>query len=576
MHLLKFFLAGFLATVAPAKESKICQHIILHDGALKLNGNERVLVCGSNRGGEGWVDVPLPQAQLHLTAILRSLGYLKPRFERQGDELDVWQGERTRIQSLHVKDETGLLDPTRVRKILDRPLEPDRLNHVETWANQYSRSRGHACPVIVVEAHGWDGSINVDAKLGERQRIVSLDPGDLDGLNPAVLDRYQTFSMGDEYDVRKTGIMTNRLLASGIFQSAYITNTCAATETRLKLETSAGKPRILRLGIGGSTEELPFLDLTFKNTRLDEMASSFTALLHASPRRFTVGAQSELYWFPGWNRTFFGPRTDYTREIESSFESATAKVGGDGGINFDKGSTRFTARAGPTLNSTRTYRGLGPAVSSYPSIDASVALMSHVYEWGLRDQYQGWNANFQYHSQSRGLGSQINVSRYDLDIKHLWNIGAYWPPIFVLGSRIQTILVDAPNLTANANDQLLPTKERIYAGGDDNLRGFGRNEISNGDVGYLTFAYLGFELRLIEELPWHLQPFLLADAGQLSPVRYTLDPPIYVSQGFGLRWPSPLGTLRASAASGRVWRGTPKTDMIPQRWVYFFSFGQEF
>lgn len=576
LSLIALFLTGLLSTSAPAKESNICQHVILRDGSLTLNGNERVLVCGSERGGEGWIEVPIPQAQLHLTAILRNLGYLNPRFERRANELDFWQGERTLIQSLHVDESSGLLQPKRVRKVLRQPLMPDRLNHVENWANQFSRSHGHACPVISVEAHAWDGSVNVDAKLGDKQRITALDPGDLDGLNPDVLYRYQPFELGDEYDIRKTGIMASRLLRTGIFQSAYFTNACEGTATKLKLETSVGKPRILRFGIGGSTEALPFVDLNFKNTRLDEKASSFTALAHASPRRFTLGAQAELYWFPGWHRTFLGPRADYTRKIEPSFETGTAKVGVDAGLNFDAWDTRFTAKLGPTLNNSRTFKGLGPAEVSFPTIDGSVALMSHVYEFGMRDQYSGWNASFIYRSQSKGLGSQIDVSRYELDLKHLWNMGAYWPPLFVLGSRFQTTVVDAPNLTSDVNDQIVPIDERVYAGGDDNLRGFGRKEISNGDVGYLTFAYLGFELRLIEELPWHLQPFLLADAGQLSPARYTLDPPVYVSQGIGLRWPSPLGTLRGSAATGRVWRGNATTDGIPQKWVYFLSFGQEF
>lgn len=576
MTLFTFFIAGFLATLAPAKDFHICPHILLRDGTLSLNGNEAVLVCGSEHGGEGWVEVPVPQAQLHLTAILRNLGYLEPRFERRGNELDVWPGARTIIASLRVDEPSGLLDPTRVRKVLRQPLVPDRLNHVETWANQLSRSRGHACPDITVEAHAWDGSVNVNAKLGDRQRIASLDPGDLDGLNPDVLDRYRPFEIGDEYDVRKTGIMAGRLLGTGVFQSAYFTNSCAGAETRLKLETSIGRPRILRFGIGGSTEELPFFDVTFRNTRLDAQASSFTALAHASPRRLTVGAQSELYWFPGWHRTFLGPRADYTRKIEPSYETGTAKAGADIGVNFDRWDTRFTLKAGPTLNNTRTYKGLGPAEISYPTLDGSLALMSHVYESGMRDQYDGWNANFIYRSQSRGLGSRIDVSHYEVDLKHLWNLGAYWPPLLVLGSRLQTIVVDAPNLTTAVNDQIVPTEERIFAGGDDNLRGFGRKEISNGDVGFLTFAALGFELRLIEELPWHLQPFLLTDAGQLSPARYTLDPPLYVSQGIGLRWPSPLGTLRGSAASGRVWRGNATTDTVPQTWVYFFSFGQEF
>jgi len=56
----------------------------------------------------------------------------------------------------------------------------------------------------------------------------------------------------------------------------------------------------------------------------------------------------------------------------------------------------------------------------------------------------------------------------------------------------------------------------------------------------------------------------------------TLDKPLFVSEGLGLRWASPFGTLRGSAARGMIWDGDDSTKEYPQEWVYFFSFGQEF
>ena len=77
------------------KEHKLCDNITLKEGELSLGANEKVLVCGSPKGGEGWRDVPVPQSQYHLKVLLQERGYLTPRFERHGDKLDVYAGPRT-------------------------------------------------------------------------------------------------------------------------------------------------------------------------------------------------------------------------------------------------------------------------------------------------------------------------------------------------------------------------------------------------------------------------------------------------------------------------------------------------
>ena len=84
------------------------------------------------------------------------------------------------------------------------------------------------------------------------------------------------------------------------------------------------------------------------------------------------------------------------------------------------------------------------------------------------------------------------------------------------------------------------------------------------------------KLRLIEELPYRLQPFLLWDVARLGDRRWTLDEPQFTSWGYGIRWASPFGTLRGSAAKGEIENGNASTVAYTREWVYFFSFGQEF
>ena len=52
--------------------------------------------------------MPLPQAQLQLTAIFQSLGHLDPRFERDGDRLLVWSGSRTDMKRLKIEGDESV------------------------------------------------------------------------------------------------------------------------------------------------------------------------------------------------------------------------------------------------------------------------------------------------------------------------------------------------------------------------------------------------------------------------------------------------------------------------------------
>jgi outer membrane protein assembly factor BamA len=574
IHLILFF-ATLLATSARGA-TKLCDNIFLEEGDITLNGNEKILICGTNKGEEGWADVPLTQAELHLRAILQSAGYSNPHFERNGNSLKVWSGSKNEIKDLKVNVEKDILNPDKKRNIVGENLTSGHLDEVTAWANSEIRSKGYACPNIKVTAQTWDGNVLVNAHTGLQGKISRFDVDNLGDLNMDVMDRYQPFSIGDIYDIRKTQIMSERLLNDGLFQSAFFETTCKDRDINLNLQTSIGRPKILRFGIGASTEETGFIDLTFRNAHLDNMASSVTTTLHISNRLLSFVADSELYWFPGWHTVFFGPRFRTERESEPSYQTDSARVGADIGRRWDMWNTRFLARWGPTLNIVNTVRGLGPEDARYPTIDGSLSMMSHNYEAYRRLQYEGWTADVFFRGQGKGLGSQVNVNRYESEFKYLWNIGQYAPPLFVLGTRLQGIAVDAEEVTDDSDITLIPVTERIFVGGDQNLRGFPRLSIDNQRRGFLSFLMAGFELRLIEELPYNIQPFLLWDAGQVGNRRYTLDPPKFISEGGGIRWLSPFGTFRGTAARGRVLNQDETNISYPEQWVFFLSFGQEF
>lgn len=575
-----------LAGCAGAK-TKLCgDRVIMREGKLKLSKNEQVLVCGSNEGGEAWRDVPLPQAEYQIRVKLQNDGFLHPRFEREGDVLNVWQGPRDRVKDVKVKGGEGILDATKLRHVRGEALEPGELDEVKLWADSEMRSHGYGCPKIDVRAEAWNGTIFADVDSGKRMKVAGIEYTGLEGLDTEALARYQAIEPGDWHDAREMQLTSSRMLADGLFQSAYFTTTCRDDKIDYRLVTSVGKPRILTFGVGASTEEFPFTRIWFKNARLDDRASSFTATLYASPRTQSLEVRSEFYRVPWSRRSYFGPRFLLAREKERDYEVARTKVGADLGRNWDVWRTRLQGRVGPTWNYVDTVQGIGPTHLSFLSWEGSLLAMSHEYEASMRDQYTGWQSGFEYRGQREGIGSAVNVDRFEFNFKQLWNLGAYTPPLFVLATRLQAIGLDTKQLSELGENfetnrdalgkRLLPVDYRVFFGGDQNLRGFSRQVLNNGGVGYATALYLGFELRLIEELPYKLQPFLLFDSAQLGDRRMTLDKPLFVSEGLGVRWASPFGTLRGSAARGMIWGGDDSTKGYPQEWVYFFSFGQEF
>ena len=567
----------FFSTLAAA-DVEICKNVTLKDGRFKFTKNELILICGSDRSDTAWKEIPLPQAEYQLNIIFQNKGYYHARFERRENRLDVWKGEVTKTEHLLIEGAKGLLNGDKMRKIKRYALESKKLDEVKEWADLKLRRKGYACNKIELHGDVVKKSISAQIDSGEKKVIGKIERTGLQSLDEEAISRYEAFYSGEDYDVILTQITSARLLNQGLFQSAYFTNICdpGANTVGLHLFADVGKARILRIGFGASTEEFPFADIWLKNARLDDRASNYTLALHASPIRQRLDGSSELYILPFTKRTYLGPRFKIERRVESAYELIATGVGVDLGRDWDMLHQRWQTRAGPTFNYEKTVRGIGPADFRYLSWEGSVTVMSHDYEAFSANQDVGYTAGFNYRGQREGVGSPINVDRYDFTLKHLWNLGSLAPPFLVLASRMEAVAVDTRQTENALAADTLPIDYRIFYGGDSNLRGFARESINRGGRGYLSALHGGIEIRLIDELPYHLEPFLLGDLARLGSERLTLGDALFTSSGFGIRWASPFGTLRGSAARGSIWGGDASTSEYKQEWVYFISFGQEF
>ena len=78
-------------------------------------------------------------------------------------------------------------------------------------------------------------------------------------------------------------------------------------------------------------------------------------------------------------------------------------------------------------------------------------------------------------------------------------------------------------------------------------------------------------------LPHGLQPLVFVDAAVVGRSSFKLDPNVYWSPGLGIRWNSPVGSVRVTVARGLVWRRDSAAEvLIKPQWQFFLSLGAEF
>lgn len=571
MLLAVLFFLGFSSALGA---ERVCGRVYFLDGAVELSDNEKILVCGTSKSLEAWRSVPLEQARYQMNVLLQNAGYFSAQFDIQDEKLLITKGSQTTTSEFVMRGDPAL-DLSEKRKVVGAPLSSKKLDEVKTWADLKARRGGHACPEVNVRAEVWRRSMLLELSGGPRQQIGTVNRTGYGDLDPDSIRRFEAFREGQAYNVLETQITTDRLMAQGLFQNAYITTECRGDIVDLNFVTEVGRPRLLRFSFGGSSEEFPFVDIWFKNTRLDRRASSFTTQIHLSPLSQSFLLDSEFFIFPNSKTTHFGPRFKAERKKEELYESNKIEAGADLERGWDQFGLRLHARVGPTMNYLRTVSGQGPPEKTYLSWEGEISAVSHNYEAFTRQQFEGWMASLKYTGQRKGLGSDIAVDRYELRGKNLWNIKNYSPPLLIVATRFQGIFVD-PHSRNNQDVVDLPIELRVFYGGNDNLRGFDRQSINNNELGFLTAVSAGLETRLVEVLPYMLEPFFLFDIGQVGEGRFDLSPPLFTTSGLGVRWPSPFGTLRASAARGDILNENSNTDSIPEDWILFLSFGQEF
>ncbi len=568
-------LAGGLATAAEARE--LCPGLRVEDGSdISLTETEKILVCGTGSRGsapwdEAWRRIPLSQARFHLRAFLQERGYYSARLEEKPGVGRVLEpGPVARVSRIVAEGTPPGLEVARKRLVVGEVMTPGRLSELESWLVERTRALGYPCPVVQVRGDFSSGVVTAHVIPGDHLPVLGVAEDAIEGLRPGMLRRYDAFRFEDPFNGDWLRVTNRRVLAKGIVQSYRLGQQCQSNGVLLKQETIAGQPRILTFGFGVDTEGLVSVKASWKNARLGPQGSQLNLSAFASSREQRLDGTFAWYFLEEPSRKYVGPGVEFSHQNEKFYEALSNRLAFRFGTTWDGPSTGLEAQVGPAYESVSTLRGEGPKSSQFLSLEGVLRWTSHEFELYQSDPRTGFNARFTTSLASRELASDLEVQRYSLVFETLGNVREYDPPLWVLGVRGGgAVTATSAPLTG---DSPLPSTYRHYLGGSADLRGFGRQELP-GPSGGLSLAFVGFEVRWGGPIPLGLQPFGFLDLGVVGTEPWNFSGPLYWSPGLGVRWASPVGTLRSTFAHGYV-TGAPGS--VNSHFQFFLSLGEEF
>jgi outer membrane translocation and assembly module TamA len=530
--------------------------------------NDQLLICGSDV--EGWQHVPQAQALYHIRVILNSQGYFSPSVRAEGEKLVIDPGPRSFVRKIIFKNDPEGFKDLIFRGIQDKPLTPAAITNVKDWSRSRLRAMGYPCPEVEVRAAYETETLEILLTPGPKLKLKKVIRPETAELLPQAFIRQDAFQIGDFFNADLLNLTSRRLITSDLAQFAHFEDRCTGSGAEATEKVILGKPRTLIFAVGASTEELPIFKTEWKNSRIDPFGSTLTGSFYASSRRQSLAGSAQLYWFPQIPELYVLPTVEVRRETEPTYKSLSEEFQfGLAHVNDDS-HNRYTFQYLPTYTIEDTLEGEGPSHVNYFSFETRFQIMSHYFEYYQATPQEGYAFNGYWQAQRDGLGSPLSLDLLNFNGTYLINLGRFDPPLTVLGVRFGHSVLMTSDLAGT------PASFRLFLGGADDVRGFSRKSINNANSGYQTTSYLGVEARFLEMLPWQLQPYVFIDGAKVGETAWTWEQSTYISPGVGVRWQSPVGSLRGSVAKGGILKKDLSKPQPKEEWNFYLSYGREF
>lgn len=484
---------------------------------------------------------------------MRALGYYEGDVQYRvvdGDppvlRLRVTPGEPVRLERVRIEVRGGASDlpafelPGRLR-----PEPGDILNHehyerVKRFFQSRAQTHGFFDGTFVthelrVRPAEHAAEIRLLYDSGQRYRLgEALFPKD-SYFSQELLAQFVRFEPGTPYHSDRLIELTQELRGAGYFSEVRVDADPGAAEQReipVNITLDERTRHSLGAGVGFSTDVGPRLRSTWDQHYVNSWGHRRGAELEVSRPRQNVGAYYELPLDPPMTDSlrFTGSyqnediedtrsrRTSLGAQWQSRLESGWQQV-----VSLRREEDRFRVAG----NSERTRLVLPGVSYSYLHRDSPV------------DPSRGYRLEFEASGGQRDMLSDIDVIHLSGEARRLVTLGTN-------GHRFLA-RVRAGGVATNDFDQVPPFL-RFFAGGDQNVRGYGyrtlgptNDEGENVGGRFLLAASMEYQYPLSKS--WRLATFV--DKGNAFD---DLDDPLKTGVGVGVRWVSPVGPIRLDIA----------------------------
>jgi outer membrane protein assembly complex protein YaeT len=405
------------------------------------------------------------------------------------------------------------------------------------------------------------------AKPGLYATIASIEIAGVELVSPELISRELTFALGESFSIQAIEASRSKLLSLGLFASVSIDwsedgDQLGATSVRITVKERPH--REIRIGVGYSTEEEAQVSVRWGDDN----------------------------WFGSGRRTAFtGRYSSVVRSLDYSFMQPHMWEKNDRGLlnisvfqETERMYTRNSVRARPALERKFSIPlvlnvGLQLETTRVRDVDSELSqLIGGVrsegiligptlsLEWSPVDSLihptTGWVAKLQVEASTTLLGATYDYYKTTASIARYHPLGKWG----VLAARLEIGVADS----FSAPDRL-PIFERLYAGGENSVRGYQRRQLgpraSNGDpLGGRSRVEGAVEARIPVWRDLGVVGFV--DFGQVSLDRFDLVPDdLRYSAGPGLIYDTPFGPLS-------LYAGFPLNGKsIDPSWQLHFSIG---
>ncbi|HEX4963780.1 MAG TPA: autotransporter assembly complex family protein [Thermoanaerobaculia bacterium] len=494
------------------------------------------------------------EAPKEIEEALQPFGYYRPKVRSElRQEKDQWiahydvdAGPPVKIASVDLKVLGAGADDPRFQAIAAGfPLRQGEVLYHPDWEKGKKAFEELAAETGYLDATFKESTVKVSLERYQADVILHYDTGPRyrfgevrfhqEVLNPDLLKGYVKFKQGEPLDVNKVLELQNALSGSAYWGRVEVVtrqDEAQGLEVPIDVNLAPSKPVRLTGGLGYGTDTGPrargVLELRRLNSRGHHAEIDVTA--SAIERGF-----KSSYFIPGSY-----PRTDVL-SLNAAFDrlDTNSSLSDTGLLGATLTQTRHGWRESYSLNFERERFTVGLDQGTSNLVVPGVSL-ERVRADDRIDTTNGYRVILSAQGADKSVLSDNTFVQGEIDGK----------VIRTLGDRNRLIARTSVGYTETNDFRALPPRFRFFAGGDQSVRGFsyqslGRKDEAGNTIGgeALAVASLEYERRFFTK--WGVAVFY--DTGNASQSFGSLGT-LARGAGFGLRWRSPIGPIRADMA----------------------------